>query len=201
MMIWELRYASVNDYAMVVALDDCDLDADLFRITGQPMHWGKVPRVGFADSSRKKHKRPPADVSYMAPAALVLSTRAYAVLGSFLSKFGQFLELESETGLDPRDFYNEAEPGTRYFYNVTHLVPCVDVERSERDDLGRIVMEAIDLANVPVEATVFKDPATARMRIYVNDAGKAIIDALGASAGLTGITCAPLDPMTSGRKY
>lgn len=201
MTIWELRYASVNDYSPVVPLDKGDMRAHLFDVTGKPLNWGKVPRVGFADSSRKKHKRPPADVSYMVPAALVLSPRAHAVLSPFLSPFGQFLELRSETGLDPRHFYNEAEPGTRYFYNVTHLVRCVDVERSERNDFGDIVMEVIDLANVPAEATVFKDPATADARIYINDAGKAIVDALVASAGLTGIICAPLDPMTVSRQY
>lgn len=201
MTIWELRHASINDYAMVVALDMDDIRAKLFRITGKPLHWGKVPRIGFEDRSRKKRKCPPADVSVMVPAALVLSPRAHAALGPFLSQFGGGLELRSETGLDPRYFYNEAEPGTRYFYNVTHLVPCVNVERSERNDFGDVVMEVIDLANVPAEATVFKDPATADARIYINDAGKAIIDTLVASAGLTGVVCAPLDPMTVGRRY
>ena len=194
MKIWEFRCASINDYSPVVSLDDCDLDAELFRITGQPLYWGKVPRIGLEDRSRKKLKQPPADVSAMVPGALVLNAHAYDVLGPFLSKFGQLLELQTETGLDPREFYNEAEPGTRYFYNVTHLVPCVDLERSERNDLGHIRLEVFDTANVPVEAAVFKDPATAKSRIYVNDAGKSLIDELVASVGLTGIECAPPKP-------
>ena len=48
--------------------------------------------------------------------------------------------------------------------------------------------------DVPAEAAVFKDPATARSRMYVNDAGKAIIDELVASAGLSGIECGPPEP-------
>ncbi|QRP65199.1 hypothetical protein I6J77_07145 [Rhodanobacter sp. FDAARGOS 1247] len=194
MKIWELRCASINDYAMTVPLDKSDMRAYLFDVNGEPLNWKRVPHVGFADSSRKKHKRPPADVSVMVPGALVLNGRAYAVLGPFLSRFGQLLELRTETGLDPREFYNEAEPGTRYFYNVTHLVPCVDLERSARNDLGHIRLEVFDTTNVPVEAAVFKDPATAKSRIYVNDAGKALIDELVASAGLSGIECAPPRP-------
>ena len=201
MKIWELRCASINDYSPAVSLDSSDLLAGLFRLNGKPLHWGKVPRIGFEDRSRRKQKQPPADVSIMVPAALVLNARAHKVLSPFLSRFGQLLELHSETGLDPRCFYNEAEPGTRYFYNVTNMVPCVDVEHSERNDLGRIVSEVLDTSNVPKEATVFKDPATAKFRIYINDAGKAVVDELIASAGLTGITCAPLDPMTPGRKW
>ena len=190
MTMWELRCASINDYPMVVLLDRDDRRAGFFDADGEPQHWAKVPRIGFADSSRKKHKKPPADVSMMQWGVLVLNARAYEVLGPFLSKFGQLLELLSETGLDPRYFYNEAEPGTHYFYNVTNLVPCVDAEHSERNELGRIQREVFDTSNLPTEAAVFKDPATARSRIYINDAGKAIVDELVASAGLTGIECA-----------
>lgn len=194
MTIWELRCASINDYSPTVPLDRGDMFAELFRVTGKPLLWGKVPPIGFADSSRRKYKRPPADVSVMVPGALVLNTHAYEVLGPFLSKFGQLLELRSETGLDPRRYYNEAKPSTWYFYNVTNIVPCVDAERSERSDLGHIRQEVFDTTNVPAEAAVFKDPATARSRMYVNDAGKAIIDGLVASAGLSGIECGPPEP-------
>lgn len=194
MTIWELRCANINDYSLTVPLDRSDMRARLFDVKGEPMDWGKVPRIGFADSSRKKQKKPPADVSAMLYGALVLNARAYDALGSFLSQFGQLLELRSETGLDPREFYNEPEPSTYYFYNVTNIVPCVDVERSERNDLGHIRQEVFDISNVPTEAAVFKDPATARSRMYVNDAGKAVIDELVASAGLSGIECGPPEP-------
>ncbi|MBD8879571.1 hypothetical protein IHE49_03645 [Rhodanobacter sp. 7MK24] len=183
MTIWELRCASVNDYAMAVPLNPGDVSAGLFRIDGKPLEWKRPPRIGFADSTRKNHERPPADVSAMVPGAMVLNAHAHAVLAPFLSAFGQLLELDSE-----------GAPGPRFFYNVTHLVRCVDVEHSEKNELGRIRREVFDLSKVPAEAAVFKDPATARSRIYVNDAGKAVIDQLIASTGLSGIECGMLEP-------
>lgn len=183
MMIWELRCASVNDYAMIVPLRQGDLSDGRFRVNGSPITWKDRPLVGFSDSSRIKNKHPPADVSAMVPGALVLNERALDALGPFLSKFGQLLELESESDSD-----------IRYFYNVTHLVPCVDTDRSDKNELGRIRLEAFDTSKVPVEASVFKDPATARSRIYVNDAGKVLIEQLAASSKLSGIECGPPEP-------
>lgn len=183
MTIWELRCAAVNDYAMAVPLNPSDAAAGLFRVNGMPLDWKVPPRIGFADSTRRNHERPPADVSAMVPGALVLNSRANEVLAPFLSAFGQLLELDSQ-----------AEASPHYFYNVTHLVPCVDVGRSEKNELGRLRMESFDISKVPAEAAVFKDPVTARSRIYVNDAGKAIIDDLVTKAGLSGIECAMLEP-------
>jgi hypothetical protein len=184
MAVWELRCASVDDYAAVVALRDTDLLADRFRPDGQPKMWVDRPLVGFFDSTRPKKPRPPADVSAMFPGALVLNERAKEVLGPFLSKFGQLLELEAPN------------VEIRYFYNVTNLVPCVDVARSEKNEVGRIVVEAFDMSQVPVEPAVFKDPATALTRVYLNDAGRALVDSLVQSAGLTGVeTGRPDDDM------
>lgn len=181
--IWELRCAAVNDHAMVVPLHPSDVSAGCFRVDGRPLSWNRRPMVGFADSTRKQDKRPPADVSAMMPGVLVLNRRAHDVLGPFLSKFGQLLELEAEPGA-----------AILYFFNVTHLVHCVDADRSERNELGRIRLEAFDTSNVPMEPVVFKDPATARSRIYINDAGKAAVETMVAAAGLTGIECGPPGP-------
>ena len=184
MTVWELRYASINDYAMVVPLRQDDLLARRFDTDGSPMDWMDRPLVGFADSSRRKNKRPPADVSVMVPGALVLSERAREALGPLLLKFGQLLELECEVNAD-----------VRYFYNVTNLLQCVDVDRSEKNDFGDIRLEAFDESNVPEDAAVFKDLATADIRIYVNDAGKALIEKAVASASLTGIECGRVEPI------
>lgn len=181
--IWELRCAAVNDYAMVVPLHPNDVSAGRFRVDGRPLTWDRRPKVGFADSTHKRDKRPPADVSAMVPGVLVLNRRAQDVLGPFLSKFGQLLELEAEPGA-----------AILYFFNVTCLVHCVDVERSEKNELGRIRLEAFDTSNVPAEPAVFKDPATAKSRIYINEAGKATIEGMVAAAGLTGIECGPPAP-------
>jgi hypothetical protein len=182
-MIWELRYASVNDYAMVVPLDDEDTLSGRFDMDGNPKNWMDRPLVGFADSKRQKHKRPPADVSAMVPGALVLNERAKETLGTFLSKFGQLLELDcGGTG------------EIRYLYNVTNIVRCVDVERSEKTERGRIKMEVFNDAAVPKDASIFKDPSTVTARIYVNEEGKAILEPLIAGSKLTGIECGVLMP-------
>ncbi|MGN6704477.1 MAG: hypothetical protein ACTHJO_00350 [Rhodanobacter sp.] len=176
--IWELRCAAVNDHAMVVPLHPSDVSAGCFRVDGKPLAWNRRPMVGFADSTHKRDQRPPADVSAMVPGVLVLNRSARDVLGPFLSKFGQLLELEAEPGA-----------AILYFFNVTRLVHCVDVERSEKNELGRIRLEAFDMSNVPMEPAVFKDPVTARSRIYINDGGKAAVETMVADAGLTGIEC------------
>lgn len=182
-MIWELRYASVNEYAMVVPLDDEDSLSGRFDMDGRPKNWMDRPLIGFADSKRKKHKRPPADVSAMVPGALVLNERAKEALGTFLSKFGQLLELDCDgTGK------------IRYLYNVTNIVPCVDIARSEKSERGRIKMETFNDIAVPKDASVFKDPSTVTSRIYINDEGKAILDPLIAASKLTGIECGALMP-------
>lgn len=183
MMVWELRYACVNDYAMVVPLDDYESLSGRFQIDGTPKNWMDRPMVGFADSRRRKHKRPPADVGAMIPGVLILSERAKDVMGPFLSKFGQLLELDCEgTG------------EIRYFYNVTNIVQCIDVERSPKTELGDVKIEVFNESRVPSEASVFKDPSTAKGRTYINDAGKVILDPLIASARLTGIECGLLEP-------
>lgn len=184
MRVWELRYASVNDYAMVVPVDDLEVLEGRFRIEGRPKNWMDRPLVEFADSRRRKNKRSPADVSAMLPGALVLNERAKEALGLFMSKFGQLLELDCEgTG------------EIRYLYNVTNIVPCVDTQRSDTGERGHIRLEAFNDLLLPRTAAIFKDPSTVQSRIYINDAGRAIVDPLIGSAKLTGIECGALEPM------
>jgi hypothetical protein len=108
--------------------------------------------------------------------ALVLDAKAKLALGSFLSKFGQLLEL-----------HHGGE--TLWFYNVTNIVPCVNEEKSTRDENGMITAEALDESKVPKEPAVFKDPKMGVIRIYINDSGRAEIERLASDAGLTGIEC------------
>jgi hypothetical protein len=184
MTVWELRCASINDYAMVISLSYDESVARRFDVNGKPKHWMNRPMVGLADNGQRNNPRPPADVSAMVPGAFVLNERAKRVLGPFLSKFGQLLELDCEGSGE-----------TRYFYNVTNIVPCVDVERSEKSGFGDVKFEAFDEPKVPDDPAVFKDPSTVNVRIYINDAGKKLVDQLAASAALTGIECGPLAPL------
>jgi hypothetical protein len=175
-MIQELRCAKINSFASLVAVDRADSRADMFATKGAVQDWTHRPAVEFFVEPRKKKQPPRANVIHMKLGALVLDAKAKLALGSFLSKFGQLLEL-----------HHGGE--TLWFYNVTNMVACVDSEKSTRDENGMITAEAFDESEVPKEAAVFKDPTMAAIRIYVNDAGRAEIERLASDAGLAGIEC------------
>ena len=176
MKVWELRCGDIDDYAMVVPSLE---DVAKFDVDGTRLDWSSPPVIEYADSrSRGKKKRPVADVATPGGGAFVLSQRAFDALGPFLSQFGQLLPVQTFGGTE-----------FRYFYNVTNIVKCVDVGRSERFETGSITKEAFYDLNVPREAAVFKDPETAAFRMYTNDAGRALLERLAAQAGLTGLEC------------
>jgi hypothetical protein len=182
MAIWELRCASVNDFASIVSRDFNNVEDELFDTDGSPKDWKDRPLVGYAVDKRKKKQKPRADISLLLPGALVLNGRAREALGPFLSQFGQLLELDCD-----------GEP--RWFFNATNLVACVDKDRSEKFEDCGIKLEAFDESKAPKEAAVFKDPLTALVRIYVNDAGKAEIARLSSAFSLAGIECGPPRPL------
>lgn len=176
MSIWELRCAAVNDYAMLVPLDRDDVEEETFEVNGVRKHWVDRPLLGFHVEKGRKTQKPRADVGLLIPGVLVLNEKASGVLGEFLSAFGQLLEV---------DCHGEI----RYFYNVTCIIECVNKANSSLFADGGIMLEAFDDSAIPVEAAVFKDPLTAPVRIYVNDAGKRLIEELAGDAQLTGIEC------------
>ncbi|MFC5439842.1 hypothetical protein [Rhodanobacter ginsenosidimutans] len=182
MAIWELRCATPNDFAMLTPVDRDDLEEDVFDTTGTPKQWLDRPRVTYHVEKRRKVQKPQANVGLLIPGALVLDEKAWAALGGFLLRSGQLLELDCD-----------GEP--RWFYNVTRMVACVDTARSETFEDGGIAHEAFDESAVPAEPLVFKDPHTAPVRMYVNDAGKALIERMTAEAGLTGIECGEPGPL------
>jgi hypothetical protein len=176
MRVWELRAGDVDDFAMIVPAIE---DVDKFDVDGQRLDWKSPPVIEYADSrSRGKKKRPVADVATPGAGALVLSQRAVDALGEFLGRFGQLLLVQTAGGGE-----------FRHFYNVTNLVKCVDVERSDKDATGAITTEAFYDINIPREAAVFKDPLTASTRLYVNDPGRELLERLARDAGLTGLEC------------
>ena len=175
-MIHELRCAKINSFASLVAVDRADSRAGMFATKGAVQDWTHRPAVEFFVEPRKKTQPPRANVIHMKLGALVLDAKAKLALGSFLSKFGQLLEL-----------HHGGE--TLWFYNVTNMVPCVDAAKSKKDENGMITAEVLDESEAPKEAAVFKDPTMAAIRIYVNDAGRDEIERLASDAGLTGIEC------------
>ena len=190
MKVRELPCANVNDFSMIVPSMESRLDGSFSRIDGRVLDWAYPPVVEYIDNrSRGKKKRPVADVGAMQPGVLILSERAERALGPLLGQFGQMLKVQTSGGAE-----------FRFFYNVTNLVGCVDMERSKKTPSGAIWNEVFYDINIPRPAAIFKDPSTAMRRIYTNDAGKSMIDRLATEAGLTGIECGEIlvRPTTGG---
>ena len=190
MKVWQLRCANVNDFSMIVPAMESRLEGLFSHIDGRSIDWAYPPVVEYSDArSRGKKKRPVADVGAMQPGVLILSERAENALGPFLGQFGQMLKVQTSGGAD-----------FRFLYNVTNLVKCIDMERSEKTPSGAIWNEVFYDINIPRSASIFKDPSTAMRRIYTNDAGKSMIDQLATEAGLTGIECGeiPIRPALGG---
>jgi hypothetical protein len=100
-------------------------------------------------------------------------------LGPFLLQFGQLPEAKVDGVVE-------------YFYNVTRVIDCIDLEKSERRASGSILKEAFRPDALPAGPAVFKDPQTALNRIYVNDEAKRALEAEIMAHRLTGFDLAPL---------
>jgi hypothetical protein len=130
--------------------------------------------VEFLIEKRSKNQLPRADVPSLVPGALALTARARDALGPFLSRFGQLLELD-------------CQDGPAWYFNATNVIDCIDRESSVRREDGSIAREAFFADKIPSDPAVFKDPAKARSRIYVNRAAKEAIEKIVADSGLTGL--------------
>ncbi|WP_235580612.1 hypothetical protein ABNK63_00325 [Rhodanobacter sp. IGA1.0] len=172
--VWELKSGSVNDFAPLVFASDKDVESGMFDATGANLSWSSKPKVEVFVEPGKKKPRPLADVSALTPGALVMNDKSKTALEPFLSRFGQFLEMD-------------CAGESRWFYNVTNLIPCIDEARSAKRPSGSIVKEAFIEERVPVDAAVFKDPLTAAAVLYVNEAGKAALETIIADAAIVGM--------------
>lgn len=146
---------------------------DQFSDNGSPMHWEKRPKLQpFVDKKRKK-QLPRADISPFRPGSLTLNGKAYRALGDFLAQFGQLLEIDVLGGVE-------------YYYNVTHVIASVDLDRSEVLPSGFVKKPAFNEKLIPTQATVFKDAAV-HSSIYVNDAAKYELEKRITESGVTGM--------------
>ena len=181
MKVWELESGSVNEYAPLVFASDKDIESGMFDTSGTSLSWSKKPKVEvFVEPGRKKPK-PLADISALTPGALVMNDKAKAALEPFLSRFGQFLEMD-------------CAGESRWFYNVTNVISCIDEARSTKRPSGSIVKEEFFEDRLPLDAAVFKDPLTAAAVLYVNEAGKAALEAIINEAAIVGIALVELGP-------
>lgn len=179
--VWELKSGSVNDYAPLVFTSDKDVESGMFDTSGVSLSWSKRPKVEVFVEPGKKKPKPLADISALTPGALVMNDKAKMALEPFLSRFGQFLEMD-------------CAGDSRWFYNVTNLIPCIDEARSVKRPSGSIVKEEFIEGQVPVDAAVFKDPLTAAAVLYVNEAGKAALEAIVSRAAIVGLAFAEPGP-------
>ena len=175
MTIWQLTTGLSDQVAsLVIPEADQTLGAmKRFGGDGSTLTWQQPIRVE-ANSDGCKTPKSLGDLAPFLPGGLVLGEKARAALGPFLSQFGQLLELD-------------VDGVPHWFFNVTHLVSCIDRMRSEQRPGGTIGKEAFIDAAVPTEASVFKDPITARARIYVNDGGKLALEESAARAEIQGL--------------
>ncbi len=177
MTVWKLESGGTNEFAMLVSPALDDLDSDQLITNGKPKHWDIAPQVEPFFDKKKKKQKPVADLSHLAPGSIVLNAKAYAALSELMQQFGELLALDGK-GVD------------FYFYNVTNLIDCIDVEKSEKRG-SAIIKEAFLPESVPLSAQIFKDPRRARSDIYVNDAAKTLLEDIFTAASLTGARFSP----------
>ncbi|WP_426688522.1 hypothetical protein [Rhodanobacter ginsengiterrae] len=181
MKVWEFRNGALNDFAMLVHANESERIAEIFDVNGNPFDWRVRPHATVFVEPRRKRAKPRADISALSPGALVLNAKAKAAIGEFLSKFGQLLELEVDGHLE-------------WFYNVTHVIDCIDLQSSTLRASGTIAKEQFFANSVPFDPVIFKDPRTARTRIYVNQAAKELLEEQMTSAGISGAEFAEPGP-------
>ena len=178
MSVWELKTASPDVYASL-NMTEAQARSRIFVFDGKPREWKRRPTAEVYQEAREKDHLPRADISLMAAGSLVLNEKAAAALRPFLDQFGQFLEARVDGVVE-------------YFFNVTNVVDCIDLDGSTRRSSGSIIKEAFKTDALPVGPAVFKDPRTALIRIYVNDAAREILEDCVASNQLTGMKIAAL---------
>ncbi len=172
--VWELKAGSANDFAPLVFSSERDAQSGMFDVSGAPLNWSKKPKVEVFVEPGAKNAKPQADVSALTPGALAMNSKAKSALEPFLGEFGQFLEMD-------------CGGETRWFYNVTNLVSCIDEASSTKRPSGSISKEAFFEGRVPTGAAVFKDPLTAPASLYVTEGGKRRLEEVVAKARITGL--------------
>jgi hypothetical protein len=201
MAVWEIRPGDMDNRPVLVAGDKSDVAKGVFDFEGLPKDWAHRPPVELFSRMKAKSKlREPANVMAFTTGTFVLDAKARAAIGGFLSRFGQLLELHrSPGGSGAHGAGGAAESGEAaeilYAFNCTNLIECVDQERTRRDEFGAVIVEAFDMSRVPSAPAVFKDPSTASIRIYANDAAKEAIESWAEASTITGIEIVAVEPI------
>ncbi len=173
MELWELMCGDLETYSVYVHTHDEDVNRRVFRPDGKPKAWETRPSIQPFVNKRRKKQKPLPDIGHLTVGVLILSEKAYQILGSFLLQFGQLLELD-------------CQDQTKYYFNVTNLISCIDFDRSSK--IENAVTKAIFApASIPKEAQIFKDPLTIGTAIYLTTEAKTKLESLIFDGKLTGL--------------
>ncbi|WEN15670.1 hypothetical protein PY254_03060 [Rhodanobacter sp. AS-Z3] len=187
MSVWEITNFHTNTAAMVGPSLEMQFDPDLSesfwaqfenKVPGQLLHWEARPELAVLAKEGRKKLPARADVSPFTATGLVINGKVRTVLGDFLARFGQLLEIN-------------VDANTEYYYNVTNVVSCIDREHSEFD--GPYVEVPVFLEQlVPCAPSIFVEPSI-HGRIFVNDAAKIELEERIVSNKISGMDFKPWD--------
>ena len=175
MNVYEIKTGLVDRVALLVIPEaEQTLDgAERFLGDGQEISWPQPQRLTYYSEPKKK-ALPRADVSPFLPGSLVLNEKAKQALGPLLSRFGQLLAVD-------------VDGETQHFFNATTVLRCIDRSTSQTRPGGAVGKEAFIDSAIPLEPTIFKDPATASTRLYANSAARQELEDAAAAASVVGL--------------
>jgi hypothetical protein len=132
--VWELRCASVNDFAMLVSTDRADGRSGMFDADGTARDWMHRPAVEFYVEPRKKVQKPRADVSLFRPGALVLNAKVLAI--NAMAKERQDISAQLEGGgLDEEDWEYRSDKVLRLTTALGELADLYEPQREGQEQV------------------------------------------------------------------
>ncbi len=171
-MLYELKVGNLNSFAPLVDHPDSKTPIDYFIWDGKPKNWSIKPRVQKFFDKKLKIQQERSDIGWFFPGTIALNQRAFKALHAYLEQFGELLQLD-------------CDDGEAWLFNCTTLIECVDYERSEKR-ANFVRREVFFEDNLPIQASIFKDPLTVLRKIYLNQAAKDDLEKLFAEHQLTG---------------
>ncbi len=170
--LWEMTPSGAKNYSVYVYVNQEDGYSFMGVTNGKPLNWGKTLEIQPFIEKRKKIQKPSPDIGHLTVGSIILNRKAYLALKDLLQKFGEFIEVDCL-----------GEP--RYFYNITNLISCVDVQGSEKIESAVVAAKFLQEA-IPVDIQVFKDPSTLH-HMYLTQAARDEIEKIIAENNLSGL--------------
>jgi len=146
--------------------------------------WKAPPELLLYSAPHNKKKGKKArlvpDIGYFVPGSIIINEKSYQVLGEYLSRFGELV-----------DICIEGEHW--YSYNLTNIkTDAVDLANSNCMAGGTVKIPAFFSDRLPSEPQIFKLPETKLLRMYCIGNGGESLKSLVENNGLTGLTFKPI---------